>query len=141
MMADSTDDEVVPGVVIRGGEVASIESAFRTGPGTRARERRTSVELIRFLADVGRLLWRLQRDPRVPWSAKVVAGGALAYVVSPVNVIPNHIPGIGRMDDLFVVARAMRFLLSSAGYDVIHELWPGSEDGFALLLLLGGVRE
>jgi uncharacterized membrane protein YkvA (DUF1232 family) len=139
-MADSTDDEVVPGVVLSGDEVVSLESAAGAGPGTRPRNRRTSVELIRFLADVGRLLWRLQRDPRVPWPAKVVAGGALAYVVSPINVIPDHIPGIGRMDDLFVVARAMRYLLSSAGYDVIHELWPGSEDGFALLLLLGGVQ-
>lgn len=139
-MGDTTDREIVPGVVVSDDEVAAVEPVARGGPGGRARDRRTSVELVRFLADVGRLLWRLQRDPRVPWSAKIVAGGALAYVVSPINVIPDHIPGIGRMDDLFVVARAMRHLLSAAGYDVIHELWPGSEDGFALLLLLGGVQ-
>lgn len=139
-MEDPADREVVPGVVVNDDEVAAVEPVPQTGPGTRARDRRTSVELVRFLTDVGRLLWRLQRDPRVPWSAKIVAGGALAYVVSPINVIPDHIPGIGRMDDLFVVARAMRHLLAAAGYDVIHELWPGSEDGFALLLLLGGVQ-
>jgi uncharacterized membrane protein YkvA (DUF1232 family) len=122
----------VPGIVVtRDG---------RIGPGSRDRDARTWVELARFLADVGRLLWRLTRDGRVPWHAKIVAGGALAYVVSPIDLIPDMIPGAGRMDDVFVVVRALRYLAGAAGYDVLREQWVGSDDGFALLLVLAGVK-
>lgn len=125
--------EVVPGVVVtRDG---------RIGPGTRDRDASTLLEVARFVGDVSRLLWRLSRDPRVPWTAKAVAGGALVYVVSPIDLVPDVIPGIGRMDDLYLVARALRHLAGVAGYDLIHELWPGSEDGFALLLMIAGVRQ
>ncbi len=81
------------------------------------------------------------RDPRVPWGAKAVAGGAMAYVVSPIDVIPDFLPGVGQLDDLFLLARAMRYLAGAAGYDLLHELWPGSDDGLALLLVLAGVKQ
>lgn len=132
--------ELVPGVVVSGDRVTFEPAAGRTGPGTRGREPRTVVELARFVADTATLLWRIARDPRVSWQAKAVAGGAVAYVVSPIDVIPDVIPGIGRIDDLFLVARALRYLAGVAGYDLLHELWPGSEDGFALLLVLAGVE-
>jgi uncharacterized membrane protein YkvA (DUF1232 family) len=130
--AGDTGREVVPGVLVtRDG---------RIGPGGRTRGDRTWVELARFLADVGRLLWDLSRDARVPWTAKVVAFGAMAYVVSPIDLIPDVIPGAGRIDDLYLVVRALRFLTSAAGYDVVREHWRGTDDGFALLLMLAGVE-
>jgi uncharacterized membrane protein YkvA (DUF1232 family) len=65
----------------------------------------------------------------------------MAYVVSPIDLIPDVIPGIGRLDDLVLLTRALRYLAGESGYDVLHELWPGSEDGFALLLVLAGIRQ
>lgn len=135
-----TGRQLVPGVVVSGDRVTFEPAADRQGPGTRDRESRTVVELARFVADAGRLLWRLARDPRVSWHAKVVAGGTLAYVVSPLDLIPDVVPGIGQLDDLYLLVRAMRYLATTAGYDLLHELWPGSEDGFALLLVLAGIR-
>lgn len=134
--ATGTGREVVPGVVVRGDTIRLDPG----GPGERDRANRTVLELARFVGDVGRLLWRLARDPRVPWQAKAVAGGAMAYVVSPLDVIPDVVPGIGQMDDLFIIVRSLRYLAGQAGYDVLHELWPGSEEGFALLLVLAGTR-
>lgn len=133
--------ELAPGIVLNedGQIVQSVDD--RSGPGARARESRTVVELARFLTDSGRLLWRVARDPRVPWSAKAVAGGAMAYVASPIDVIPDFIPGVGQLDDIFLLARAMRYLAGAAGYDLLYELWPGSDDGFALLLVLAGVKQ
>ncbi|MDX1621576.1 MAG: YkvA family protein [Nitriliruptorales bacterium] len=110
------------------------------GPGQRTREREAWRELLHFLPDVARLLYALMRDDRVPVHAKVVAGGAVAYVVSPVDLIPDFLGVIGQMDDMLVVSRALRFLAQEAGYDVLHELWPGSEDGFALLLVVAGIE-
>lgn len=139
--APGTERELAPGIVLNehGQIVRAVGDDGR--PGARAREPRTVVELARFLADSGRLLWRVARDPRVPWGAKVVAGGAMAYVISPIDVIPDFLPGVGQLDDLFLLARAVRYLAGAAGYDLLHELWPGSDDGFALLLVLAGVKQ
>lgn len=97
-------------------------------------------ELLRFLPDVGRLLYDLSRDDRVPLPAKIKSGAAAAYILSPVDVIPDFIPGLGQMDDIAVVVWAIRNLLRSAGYDVLRELWKGTDDGFALLLMVAGVE-
>lgn len=43
------------------------------------------------------------RDPRTPRAAKWVAGATLAYLVSPIDLIPDFIPVIGQLDDLLVV--------------------------------------
>lgn len=138
--AAETGRELAPGIVLNedGQIVQSVDD--RSGPGRRAREPRTVVELARFLADCGRLLWRVTRDPRVPWAAKAVAGGAAAYVVSPIDLVPDFLPGVGQLDDLYLLMRAMRYLASAAGYDVLYELWPGSDDGFTLLLVIAGVK-
>lgn len=97
-------------------------------------------ELMRFLPDVGRLLYDVSRDDRVPFPAKVKSGAAAAYVLSPVDVIPDFIPGLGQMDDIAIVVWAVRNLFRSAGYDVLKELWKGTDDGFALLLMVAGVE-
>lgn len=97
-------------------------------------------ELMRFLPDVARLLSALARDPRVPWRAKAVSAGTLAYVVSPVDLVPDLLPGVGQLDDLYLVLWAVRRLVATAGYDLVREHWPGTEDGFVLLLLVAGVE-
>ena len=43
------------------------------------------------------------RDPRTPRAAKWVAGATLAYLVSPIDLIPDFIPVLGQLDDLLVV--------------------------------------
>lgn len=124
--------EIVPGIV--------VTPDGRIGPGRRDRGEHAWVELARFLGDAARLFGSLLRDPEVSWSAKAVALGAVAYVVSPLDVIPDVIPGLGRLDDLYLTVRALRFLVDRAGYDRLRAHWPGSDDGFALLLVLAGVR-
>ncbi|TIM74267.1 MAG: DUF1232 domain-containing protein [Mesorhizobium sp.] len=48
-------------------------------------------------------LWFAARDPRVPWSAKLVAGMVAAYALSPIDLIPDFIPVLGYVDDLVIV--------------------------------------
>jgi uncharacterized membrane protein YkvA (DUF1232 family) len=43
------------------------------------------------------------RDPRVPWYAKVLAAGLVAYALSPIDLIPDFIPVLGYLDDLVVI--------------------------------------
>jgi uncharacterized membrane protein YkvA (DUF1232 family) len=54
------------------------------------------------------LLFRLLRDPQTPWAAKLAASLCLSYVVSPIQLIPNFIPIIGQMDDVFAIWLAMK---------------------------------
>jgi len=97
-------------------------------------------ELARLLPDIGRLLARLMRDPRVPWHGKAVAAGAAAYALSPIDLIPDFVPILGTLDDVYLVARALRYLTRTAGYDVVRDAWPGTDDGFLALMVLTGMK-
>ena len=49
-------------------------------------------------------LWIAARDPRTPWSARIVAGLTAAYALSPIDLIPDVIPVLGLLDDLLIVS-------------------------------------
>jgi len=58
-----------------------------------------------------RLGWRLLRDPRVPAMPKwLIPAGALIYLVSPIDLIPDFILGLGQLDDLSIVAVAVALI-------------------------------
>ena len=97
--------------------------------------------LLRYVGDVVLLLKDLAVDPRVPRADKIVAGLAAAYLVSPVDIVPDWFLGLGQADDVAVIMLAFRRLLTGAGYEVIYELWRGSDEGLALILTLAGVQE
>ena len=85
-----------------------------------------------------KLGYRLMRDERVPVKHKAFLGGALAYVVAPVDVIPDFIPFLGRADDLLVLALALNSMFEAAGEAVVHEHWDGTGD---VLDIVAGVIE
>jgi len=111
-------------------------------PGTEAHvpvEREpTWKQVLRFAPDVARLLVDVVRDPRVPLRDKIVAGATAAYLISPIDVIPDVLPIIGRLDDAAVIAIALRRLLATAGHDVLRELWRGTDEGWVALMIVGG---
>lgn len=75
----------------------------------------------------------------MPWHAKAIAGAAALYVASPVDLLPDVLPGVGGVDDLLAVLLAVRRLVTAAGYDVVREHWTGTDDGFGVLIVLAGV--
>ena len=82
-------------------------------------------DLARFIPDCVTTARRLRRDPRVPKSAKVAIGFALVWLLSPIDLIPEFIPVIGPLDDVIVVALALRFAARRVPRDVLLEAWPG----------------
>ena len=75
-----------------------------------------------------KLTYRLMRDPRISKRKRIFALGALGYLVSPVDVVPDFVPVIGRVDDVLVVALALRHLLDGADPEILAEHWDGSDD-------------
>ncbi|MCC6179303.1 MAG: DUF1232 domain-containing protein [Chloroflexi bacterium] len=65
-----------------------------------------------------RLGWLLVNDPHVSGYGKVVLGGALGYVLSPIDAVPGLIPVLGQMDDMAVLILAVRTALRAAAPDV-----------------------
>jgi uncharacterized membrane protein YkvA (DUF1232 family) len=48
-------------------------------------------------------LYLAYRDPRTPWYAKIFAALVVGYVFSPIDPIPDWIPGVGLLDEMVVV--------------------------------------
>ena len=80
---------------------------------------------------------RLRADPRVPWQAKAAVVLAGLWVLSPVDLLPEFLPVIGPLDDVVVVALALRYAARRVPRQVLLEAWPG--DPRLLERLLGRV--
>jgi uncharacterized membrane protein YkvA (DUF1232 family) len=68
------------------------------------------------------IAWGLFRDHRVPLSLKAGILGVLAYVASPIDIIPDFIPGIGMVDDLVLLLAALEMFVRWAPADVVEEI-------------------
>ena len=64
----------------------------------------------------------------------------LAYLASPVDLIPDFSPVLGYADDAVIVALALRAVVRAAGPDALTRHWPGSSDGLALVNRLAGIE-
>ncbi len=61
------------------------------------------------------------RDPRVPWTAKVIMGLVLAYAFSPIDLIPDFIPVVGYLDDLIIVPLGIGLVLKLIPAEVMAD--------------------
>lgn len=68
------------------------------------------------------LTWGLFRDPRVSKPHKAILLGALAYVASPIDVVPDFIPVIGQVDDLLLLLAALEMFVRLAPPEVVQEV-------------------
>ena len=68
---------------------------------------------------------RLRRDPRVPRRAKVAVAFAGLWVLSPIDLIPDFLPVIGPLDDVVVVALALRYAARRVPRAALEQAWAG----------------
>ena len=74
--------------------------------------------IIRFF----RLIWKLTWDKRVPILLRMLVPLAIAYAISPLDLIRDRFPVIGRFDDLIVLGFAVLFLVKFSPQHVVDEL-------------------
>jgi len=95
-------------------------------------------ELARFIPACLTTVRRLRRDPRVPRRAKVAVVVAGLWLASPIDLLPEFLPVIGPLDDVVVVALALRYAARQVPRQVLLDAWPG--DPRLLERLLGPAR-
>ncbi|GIJ24204.1 hypothetical protein Vlu01_48280 [Micromonospora lutea] len=82
-------------------------------------------DLAAFIPDCVTTVRRLRTDPRVPRRAKIAVLIAGIWVASPIDLIPEFLPVIGPLDDIVVVALALRYAARQVPRDVVLAAWPG----------------
>ena len=91
------------------------------------------------LPDLVRLLRSLVTDATVPLDVRIVLVGLTAWIVSPIDLIPEFIPGLGPIDDIVVAVVALRYVRRRVGLPELRSRWRGSPEGFSVIArLLGG---
>ena len=91
-------------------------------------------EILGVIPDVLRLLRSLITDRWAPMDVRLVLVGLVAWILSPIDLIPEFIPVIGPLDDVVVAVVAMRYVRRRIGIDELRARWTGTSDGFDLLV-------
>jgi uncharacterized membrane protein YkvA (DUF1232 family) len=96
-------------------------------------------DLVRVVPDVLRLVRDLLADHTVAVSVRISLVFLLAWLVSPVDLIPEFIPVLGPLDDVVVAVIVLRYARRRLGEDELRRRWRGTPEGFDLLSgVLGG---
>ena len=95
-------------------------------------------ELITLLPNLLRLFRGLIGDPRVPRGSKALLFLGAVWLASPIDLIPEFVPGVGPIDDAVVAALVLRHLVKRAGPDVVRDHWQGDPRTIGLILRAAG---
>jgi uncharacterized membrane protein YkvA (DUF1232 family) len=68
------------------------------------------------------IIYLAARDPRVPWHAKFLAVATAAYVLSPLDFIPDFIPIIGLLDEAIIIPLVIWMIRQMIDEDVMEDL-------------------
>ena len=106
-----------------------IPSSPRTGA------KRTVMGTMKELPNFLRLLGGLLTDMRVSNTDKLLVAGAVAYILLPMDIVPDFIPFLGEIDDIFLLVLALQRLIGNAGRAVLLEHWMGDPKDLSSLNL------
>lgn len=91
-------------------------------------------DALRLLPDLLRLVRRLAADRTLAAGVRVRLVLLLAYLLLPIDLVPDFVPVIGYADDAVIVALVLRSVLKRAGPGALERHWPGSPAGLEIIL-------
>jgi uncharacterized membrane protein YkvA (DUF1232 family) len=118
-----------------GASASTARARAATTDAPRTGARRTVLYYMKQLPSYLRLLGGLLTDRRVNLTDKLLVAGAMAYIIMPVDLIPDFIPFLGEVDDVFVLVMALQRLMANAGRSVLLAHWSGTIEDLADLNL------
>jgi uncharacterized membrane protein YkvA (DUF1232 family) len=98
---------------------AVVRGAPRTGA------KRTLLGTIQQIPKYLRLLAGLLTDRRVAALDKALVAAAIAYIVMPIDLLPDIVPFLGQVDDIYLLVFALQRLIANAGHRVVQQHWDG----------------
>ena len=84
--------------------------------------------LLMFLPNMVILCARLMVDSRVPRVERALFAAAVIYAIIPFDFIPDMIPFVGQIDDLFLISLTLLRLIDRTGDTIVREHWRGGGD-------------
>jgi len=70
-----------------------------------------------------RLLWRLLHDERIsPW-IKAIPVAILLYILSPIDLVPDLLLGLGQLDDIVAILLGLKLFLDMCSPKVVEQHW------------------
>jgi uncharacterized membrane protein YkvA (DUF1232 family) len=94
---------------------------------------------VRLVPDLARLVRVLLADGAVPWQVRLALLGLLVYLLSPIDLVPDLLPGVGAADDLILCAVILRWSGRRIGVEGLRSRWAGDPASFELLQRLLGL--
>jgi len=91
---------------------------------------------VRLLPDTIRLVRRLATDTDIRRRTRWLVWVLLAYLASPIDIVPDVVPVIGFADDAIITSLVLRHVMRVVGPDKLEQHWPGSPEGLAALARL-----
>ena len=82
---------------------------------------RPSLLLMLARSGIGRMILRLMMDRRVPIWSKLIIPGGIIYMLSPFDIIPDFLIGLGWLDDIFAIVATVILFLLSIPSDILRE--------------------
>ncbi len=71
---------------------------------------------------------RLLTDSRVPTAERAMVAGAIVYAIVPFDLIPDMLPFVGQIDDVYLVALTLLRLMERTDPKIVREHWEGGGD-------------
>jgi uncharacterized membrane protein YkvA (DUF1232 family) len=93
-------------------------------------------DAVRLVPDVLRLVRSLIADRATPRGVRLALMVLLAWLVSPIDLVPEFLPLIGPMDDVIVAVLVLRYVRRRLGEQGFRAHWPGTDEGYRLLQAL-----
>ena len=85
-------------------------------------------ESLLFIPNLLKLLYRLLKDKAITLTDRTLVIATIAYVLSPLDFLPDMIPFLGQVDDILLVALVLKRLMDSVSPEVLTSYWDGDED-------------
>ena len=106
-----------------------LRAQVRVWAGTDKGRSHRWTEYLLFAPDLFHLLWKLSADPDVPGKDKIKLAAAIAYFISPIDLIPEAIVGpIGYLDDIVLAAHVLNGIVNHTDPEVLRRHWCGDDD-------------
>ncbi len=94
--------------------------------------------MVSVVPDVLRLGRDLVADRTVPLRVRLALVFLVAWLVMPIDLVPEFIPVLGPLDDVIVAVLVLRFVRATMGGDELRRRWPGTAEGYEVLARLIG---